>query len=414
MRTMDQNQKSAVRVLLLGGGFGGQYAARRLALRLPAGSTMTLVDRNPYLLYTPMLTEVAGGLVQPQHVCAPAAKLRRVTYLQAEVTEADLGARSVTLSTGQTLEGDHLVFALGSTTNYRDVPGAQEHSLSMKTLPDARKLHDQALHCLQQAARTSEVEERKRLLTFVVAGGGYTGVESMAALRGLLHAAAAQQGLPVDELRLVLIEPGDRLMTEMPEELGSFGHQVLKRDGVEVWFNVGVKHVEAQSLELSDGERLAFGLLLWDTGIVPSPLLGKIQCPRGKHGGMVTDSCFQVQGAPGVWAIGDCAETPDPNHPGKTFAPTAQNSTRAGTHVADNIIHQLRGRPVKPFTYKQVGELALVSERQGVAHVFGVSVRGPLAWLLWRAIYIAKMPGMTKRLGLIRDYARSPALRPFA
>ncbi len=396
------------RVLILGGGFGGCYAARRLALRLPPGSTITLVDRNAYLLYTPMLTEAAAGAVLPRHVTAPTSRLRRVHFVQAEITGADLRAKSVTLATGETLTADHIIFALGSTTNFRNVPGAQEHSTTMKTLADAERVQSQALRCLTLASQIEDGPERRRLLTFVIAGGGYTGVESMAALRELLHGAAPHHGIDPRKLRLVLVEPGDRLMAEMPASLGAYGEQVLQADGIEVRLNVGVRNVEATSLLLTDGDTLPFGLLLWDTGIIPCPLLRSIDCPRGKHGGVATDSCFQVPDLPGVWALGDCAETPDPNNPGRTFAPTAQNSTRAGVHLADNIIHLLKGRRLRPFTYKQIGELAIISSRDGVAHVFGMNIRGPLAWLMWRMIYIAKMPGMPERLGLLGDYLLGP------
>ena len=395
---------SAPHVLILGGGFGGQYAARRLALRLPPGSTITLVDRNDYLLYTPMLTEVAGGAVRSQHIAAPSTGHRRVKFIQAEITAADLRAKSVSLSTGETLFVDQIILALGSMANFRDVPGAKEHSITMKTMADAQKLHDQALRSLLLASQTDDVSERQRLLTFVVAGGGYTGVESMVALRELIYKAAPHHSIKPDELRLILIEPTERLMAEMPASLGDYGKQVLEADGIAISLNLGVKSVEPTTLTLSSGEILPFGLLLWDAGIIPNLLLKTIDCPRGKKGGIVTDSCFQVSGLPGVWALGDCAETPDPNNPGKTFAPTAQNSTRAGVHVADNINHLLRGRPVRPFTFKQIGELAIISGHDGVAHVFGLNIRGPLAWLMWRMIYIAKMPGMRKRFGLLRDY----------
>ena len=407
MQEKQQISSSAMRVLILGGGFGGVYAARRLALRLPAGSSITLIDRNAFLLYTPMLTEVAGGAVKPQHIAAPTGDLRRVKFVQAEITGADLRAKSVSLSTGETLFGDHLLFALGSTTNFHKVPGAQEFSLTLKTLDDANRLRDRALESLRLASQTRDEAERQRLLTFALAGGGYTGVESIAALRELLHAAAPRHGVKPEELRLLLIEPTDRLMAEMPASLGAYGEQVLRRDGIDIRLKVGAKSVEAESLTLTNGEVVPVSLVLWDTGIVPNPLLESIDCPRGKHGGMVTDSCFQVPGFPDVWAFGDCAETPDPNHPGKTFAPTAQNGTRAGVHAADNIIQQLRGRTVRPFTYKQIGELAVVSSHDGVAHVFGLNIRGPLAWLMWRVIYIAKMPNTEKRFGLLRDYLRT-------
>ncbi len=411
---------STPHVLILGGGFGGQYAARRLALRLPADWAITLVDRYEYLLYTPMLTEVAGGAVRGKHIAASSAGIRRVKFIQAEITGADLRAKSVSLSSGQTLVADHIIFALGSVANFRDVPGAKEHSITMKTMADADKLRHGALRHLAMASQTSNGLERQRLLTFVVAGGGYTGVESMAALRELLHTEAPSFGVQPRELRLVLIEPAKRLMAEMPVSLGEYGKRALEADEIQVRLGLGVKSVEATALVLSNGETLPFGILIWDTGIMPNEMFKSIDCPRGKHGGIVTDSCFQVPGMPGVWALGDCAETPDPNNPGKTFAPTAQNSTRAGVHVADNLIHLLRGRPVRPFTYKQIGELAVVSDHDGVANVFGLKIQGPLAWLMWRVIYIAKMPGMAQRFGLLRDYllprpkttpARTPELQ---
>ncbi len=168
-------------------------------------------------------------------------------------------------------------------------------------------------------------------------------------------------------------------MAEMPASLGVYAKHVLETDGIDVRLNVAVANVESSSLTLTSGETVPFGLLPWDPGIIHNPLLASIDCPRGKHGGVTTDSCFQIPVFPGVWALGDCAETPDPNNPGKTFAPTAQNSTRAGIHLADNIVQLLRGRPVRPFTYKQIGELAVISSYNGVAHVFGLNIRGPLA-----------------------------------
>lgn len=394
-----------IRVIILGGGFAGRYAAQRLALRLPAGSVITLVDRQPYLLYTPMLTEVVAGAVQPEHICAASGSLRKVRFQQGEIVQADLQNRTVRLSTDEMLEADHLVLALGSTTNFRDVPGAEDYGLTMKTLADAETLRRRVIQSLQAAKSANSAEERQRLLTIVVAGGGYTGVESMAALREYLYAQAPTLGIQTAEIRMCLIEPGERLVTEMPEPLGSYSKQILQGDGVDIIMGASVKKVEADSLELSDGRRIPYGVLLWDTGIIPNPFLKELHCSLGKHGGIVTDSCFQVQGFPNVWAMGDCAETPNPTQPGETFAPTAQNGTRAGVHLADNINHILRERKPKPFTYKQIGTLALVSDRQGVAHVFGLQIKGTLAWLMWRAIYIAKMPGTAKRLELLRDYA---------
>lgn len=359
------------------------------------------------MLYTPMLTEAAGRSVSPEHIAAPLRDLpRRVTVVRKEVVAADLPGRSVTFADGDVLRADHIVFALGSTTNFRKVEGAREHSLTMKTLDDARRVRTLAQRRVAEAARETDGERRRLLLSFVVAGGGYTGVETIAALNDLVRDTAEQHGIAPDELRLTLIEPAERLMAEMPQELAAYSEGVLRSDGIDVRVDVGVSKVEPDALTLSNGEVLPAGLLIWDTGIVPNPLVEGFDCAKGKKGGIAVDSAFRVVDRPGIWAIGDCAEIPKPDGSGAFFEPTAQNATRQGALVADNIAAAVARRPVKPFTYKQVGELAVVSRYRGVAHVFGIQVSGPLGWLLWRAIYLAKMPGLAARLGILLDWIR--------
>lgn len=396
-----------VHVLVVGGGFGGRDAAKRLARRLPPGARITLVDRSGYTLYTPMLTEAAGRSVDPRHIAAPLRALpRRVRLVQEEVVAADLHGKSITLAGGEVLHANHIVFALGSTTNFRDVEGARENSLTMKTLADAERVQAAAERQVERAAREGDAEKRRRLLSFVVAGGGYTGVETIAALNDLVRDAARHRGLDTGELRLTLVEPAERLMAEMPERLADYSQRILERDGIAVRVHVGVSKVEEGSLTLSDGEALPAGLLIWDTGITPNPLIEKFDCAKGKKGGIAVDSAFRVEDRPGIWAIGDCAEIPKPDGSGAFFEPTAQNATREGILVADNILAALQRRPVKPFTYKQVGELAVISRYRGVAHVFGLQIRGFAGWLLWRAIYLAKLPGLAARAGVLRDWIR--------
>ncbi len=399
--------RKPVHVLLVGGGFGGRYAARRLAYRLPPGSRLTLVDRNSYMLYTPMLTETAGRSVSPRNIAAPNRDLPRcVRVVQQEIVSADLPGRSITLADGTRMEADHIVFALGSTTNYRNIEGARKYSLTMKTLDDARRVQAIAQRHVELAAMESDPERRKLLLSFVVAGGGYTGVETIAALNDLVRDTAEQHGIGAEELRLTLVEPAKRLMAEMPEPLADYSEDVLRSDGIDVKVDVGVSKVNPDSLELTDGTTLPAGLLIWDTGIIPNPLVEDFDCLKGKKGGIDTDSAFRVRGRPGIWAIGDCAEIPKPDGSGAFFEPTAQNATRQGALVADNILAVIHGRCIKPFTFKQVGELAVISRYRGVANVFGVRIRGFAGWLLWRAIYLAKMPGLAARLGILSDWIK--------
>ncbi len=400
-------QQRPVQVLVIGGGFGGRNAARRLAYGLPAGSQVTLIDRNSYLLYTPMLTEAAGRSVSPGDIQVPNSDLpRRVRVVQGTVRSADLRAKTIELTDGRTLEGDHLLFALGSTTNYRGIPGAEEHSLTMKTLDDALRLRDRAQRNVEQAARESDGAKRRLLLSFAVAGGGYTGVETIAALNDLVRDTARQHGVDEGEIAIRLIEPGPRLMEEMPESLAAYARGVLQESGVEVHTGVGVDRVEPTCVVLTSGHTLEAATVVWDTGIIPNPLVGTLACPRGKKGGIATDSCFRVKGMPGIWAIGDCAEIPKPDGSGHFFETTAQNATREGTAVARNILATVRGGRVEPFRYQQIGQLALVSRDRGVANVFGLRVRGVLAFLLWRGVYLAKLPGVRTRLGVLADWIR--------
>lgn len=402
---MQSKSIQAVRVIVVGGGFGGRYAAQRLVQALPRGSEVTLIDRHDYMLYTPMLTEAAGRSVSPKSVQVPNRELSpRIKRVQEEVVGANLRERSVELKSGTVITADHLIIALGSVTNFHGVEGAEEHSLTMKSLEDARRVQALAQHNVLQASHEKDPARRKQLLSFVVAGGGYTGVEVAASLNDLIHYTAEELGVDEREIGLTLIEPGERLMSEMPESLASYTKTQLERDGVHVLTGTKVTKVTREQVTLSHDKSLFNSMLIWNTGIEPNPLVAALDCEKGAKGGMVTDSAFRVMKRPGVWAIGDCAQIPKPDGSGSFFEPTAQNATRQGTHLANNIVAFTYGRKVKPFRFKQVGSLAVIARHDGVAHVYGVSVKGLAGWLLWRAIYLAKMPSMVQRIGLIKDW----------
>ena len=199
-------------------------------------------------------------------------------------------------------------------------------------------------------------------------------------------------------------------MAETPASLATYSQHQLEQNGIHVRLNVGVKSVEPNLVHLADGSSHAAGLMIWDTGITPSPLLKDIDVPKGKHHGIATNACFQVNGLDSVWAIGDCAEIPSPN--GKTYTTTAQNATREGTHLAQNISAVIHGRSPRPFRFTQLGQLALIGEHNAVAEVLGVKVRGLLAWALWWAVYIMKLPYMPGRLGVVRSLAASQTIPP--
>lgn len=389
-------------IVILGGGFGGWYAARALAPRLRSGHRLTLVDRVDHMLYTPMLTEVAGGNLPAKSIAVPMSDLpRRVHFLKVEVQHVDMARKTVQLASGEVLEATQLVFALGSTTAYHGIDGAREHSVPLKTLEDAIQVLARVDHRVAEAAACADPARRRELLTVVVAGGGYSGVETIAAVSEHLSRCAEAAGLQPDEVHAIVIEPENRLMLETSESLAAYSQELLKRTGVRVILNNGVKSVREGAVTLSDGTELPFGVLIWDTGIEPSPLLKDTGLPLGKHHGVKVDACFRVQGCEGVWALGDCAEIPQSD--GKSYAATAQNATREGTHLAQNISAVLRGEAPRPFRFKMLGQLALLSHRKAVAEILRVKLWGTLAWALWWVIYTAKLPSMQGRIAVVKS-----------
>lgn len=409
-RSIPSNQK----IVIIGAGFGGLNAAQELSRLLPAENDgqITLVDQNNYLLFTPMLTEVAGGELDPHHILAPPRMLSpRINFEQGQVHDVDLHNRSVVLDVGEsvatrrTLVADHIVIALGSVANFHGIPGVEEHSLGLKSIADAAAIRNRILGAMEQASWEPDSTLRKELLTFVVGGGGYTGVEIMAAVNDLARTSVTYYPrVPARDIRTIIIEPGDRLMSELSSDLAAFGQTKLEERGIQVWLKTKITRATANFVDLQNGERVPTRTLIWAGGVTPSPLISRLNCKRGEHGGIVVDENCAVPDHPGIWALGDCAEVPKPDSQ-SAYAPTAQNATREGATVARNIVAVLRGQRVERFQFTPIGELALVGRHSGVAKIYGHQFSGFLAWAMWRAIYLSKMPGMAQRSRILIDWS---------
>jgi len=400
------------RILILGGGFAGAYAASRLEKHLVhmPGVEIVLIAKENFVLFTPMLHEVAGSDVGAADVVQPLRKmLRHTRVLIAEIDSIDLSRKTVhfvqqDLAQAFDLTYDQLVLALGSITNFYRTPGIEDHALTMKTLGDAIVLRNRVIEALDVADSHPDQMERKRMLTVVVTGGGFAGVETVGAVNDLLREAMKfYRNLKPDMLRVVLVQGGDAILPELGESLGRYAQEKLTQRGVEVHLKTAVAGYDGKEVVLSDGTKIATRLVVWTAGFTPSPLLAHLPCTV-QRGHILADEYLRVPGWPGLWALGDCAFVPDFYNPGKFCPPTAQHATRQATVLANNIAAAMSGRDLRPFKFKTLGLLATIGRRTGVAEILGMRFSGLIAWCLWRAIYLGKLPGLQKKVRVALDW----------
>jgi NADH dehydrogenase len=401
------------RILILGGGFAGAYMARRLEKHFGHREDMevALVSHENFVLFTPMLHEVAGSDVGLTDIVQPLRKMVRRTRVGiAEVQAIDLVQKSVRirhhdLTHPYDIKYDQLVLALGAVTNFYHTPGLQEHALTMKTLGDAILVRNQVIDALELADNLRDETARTTALTSVVAGGGFAGVETAGAVNDFLREGTKfYPRLKPEMARVVLVHPGDHILPELGPSLGHYAREKLSRRGVDIRLNTKVAGYDGQEVTLDNGARIATRMLIWTAGTTPAPVLAGLPCAL-QHGRVVADECMRVPNWPGVWALGDCALVPDPLNPGKFYPPTAQHAIRQAVVLADNIAGALRGVPPRPFKFKMLGMLAAIGRRTGVAEILGMKFSGIIAWWLWRGIYLSKLPGFQKKVRVAIDWA---------
>lgn len=401
----------STKILILGGGFGGLYTALELEKELAKSSEIevTLVNRENFFLFTPMLHEVAAADLDLAHIVNPFRKmLRRVNFFNGDVERIDLKSKRVIVTHGDELhhhelEYDHLVIALGGITNFFGLPGLKDRALTMKSLGDAIYLRNRMVANLEEADFECFLERRQNLLTFVVAGGGFAGVETIASMNDFLRSVIRfYPHLSEEMLRIVLVHPGPVILPELGAELGSYTQQKLSARKVEIRVNTRVSSVSDRGVHLSDGTSIDSGTLVWTAGISPNPILEHLPCEKEK-GKLRVNSFMQVEGWAGVWALGDCAVVPD-SKTGKPYPPTAQHALRQGKVLARNIAADIRGDNKKPFVFTTIGLLASIGRRTGVANILGINFSGFIAWWLWRTIYLSKLPGIEKKVRVALDW----------
>ena len=410
------------RILILGGGFGGVYTAinleRLLRRELREGRVeIGLVNRENYTVFQPMLPEVISGSIGLLDTITPIRRLCPDTNLYTRSIECiDLERRRVTAAAGfgsqqRFLPYDHLIIALGNVTSFAGQPGLAEHALPFKYLGDALTLRNRLIHTLEEADIEPDADMRRSMLTFVVAGGGFSGVEAVAELNDFVRAAARSfRNLMREEIRVVLLHAGPLILPELPASLAGFAQRLLMKRGVEVRLNTRLHGATADAALLDDGTRIATRTLVSTVPSMPNPLVAALDCKKEK-GRIVVDGHLELPEHPQVWAVGDCAWAIDART-GEPAPPTAQHATREARDVAENIVASLRGAPKRAFAFRALGKMGSLGHRSAVAEVFGVKISGLLAWWLWRIVYLMKLPGLDRKLRVATDWTLDLVLPP--
>jgi len=369
-----------------------------------------LVSRDNFFLFTPMLHEIAASDLEITNIVNPLRKLlRQIEVIVGDVRQIDLPAKRVLISCDphdypQQIGYDHLVLALGSVTNFHNLPGSAEFALPMKSVSDAIRLRAQVLRHMEEANSQCNLSDRESLLTFVVAGGGFAGVETVAALNDFVREALPfYPSVREEMLRVILVHSGPVILPELGEALGRYTQKVLTGRGVDIRLNTRVKGVTEENVSLVDGSSIPTRNLVWTAGTAPSPLIFSLPCMKA-GGRLLVDQSLRVPDWPDVWAVGDCAFVPDMRNPGKSHPPTAQHAMREGKIVAQNIAAALVDRPLKTFSFRTIGLLASIGRRMGVARIFGFNFSGFFAWWMWRTIYLSKLPGLDKKIRVAFDW----------
>jgi NADH:ubiquinone reductase (H+-translocating) len=384
--------------LILGGGFAGSYVARFLG---KAGAT--IVSRENFMLYTPMLPEAASGTLEPRHVVVPIRMMCPHADLllgRAFALDEDRQIVSIATAAGDIdVHYEQLVVALGAVARTLPIPGLAEHALGFKSLADAIWVRNHVLQQLELAAAAG-AEDAKRHLSFVFVGAGYAGVEALAELSDLVRDALrfypALKGM---RQRWVLVDAAPKILPEIPKRLGEYATRELWKRGVDIRVSTTLESAEPHSVSLSDGTTLETETLVWTAGVRSNPLLAELGLPLDDRARVVVDPLLRVEGRGNIWALGDCARVPNEATPGHPDPPTCQHALRQARRLAKN----LRGGH-KPYRYRMLGQVATLGRHKGIADVIGLRLRGFPGWFVTRTYHLYQLPLLSRKLRVVVDW----------
>lgn len=406
------------RIMILGGGYVGMYAALRLQRKLRTGEAdVVVIDPRSYMTYQPFLPEAAAGSLEPRHVVVPLRRvLRSASVVNGTVAGIDTSSRVVTVETkaGTTVQLGYevLVVALGSVARTLPIPGLAELGIGFKQVEEAISLRNHVLDQLDFADSTSDPAARRRALTFVVVGGGYAGVEALAELEDLTRdATKLYQGIEPKDLRWVLVEATGRILPEVGEEMGRYTVKQLRSRDIDVRLETRLESCVGGHVVLSNGTggdetEFETATLIWTAGVKPNPVLASSDLPLDERGRVSCRADLSVEGLEGHFSAGDCAAVPDLTAgPGVLCAPNAQHAVRQAKVLGDNVVAALRGEPLTDYSHKYVGSVASLGLHKGVAQVYGIKLKGWLAWFMHRTYHVSRVPTLNRKVRVVADWS---------
>lgn len=405
----------APHILIVGGGYVGMYTALRLQKKLGrelrrGEVTMTVVDPQSYMTYQPFLPEAAAGNLSPRHVVVPLRRvLPKATVLNARVTELDHDDRWAIVQPvagpPERISYDYLVMAAGSVSRTLPIPGLAEQGIGFKTIGEAIHLRNHVLAQLDIAESTKDDEIRRKALTFVFVGGGFAGVEALGELEDMARGAAKYyRNVNVEDMRWVLVEAADRILPEVGADMGKWTAEQLRGRGIDVKMKTLLESATDGQIALSDGSRFPAGTLVWTAGVKAAPVVRNSDLPLDDRGRVKATEYLTIEGLVRAYTAGDNAAVPDLTSDGEFCAPNAQHAVRQAKVLADNIVRSLRGKTLKPYVHAYAGSVASLGLYKGVAHVYGIKVKGLLAWFLHRSYHVSRVPTFNRKVKVLADW----------
>ena len=422
IRTWEHHQKhvhenpssNMKKILILGGGYAGVGVLNKIQKQFQddVNVSISLISESNFFLHTPMLAEMATGTIEPRHIATPIRKFcKRARFYQAKVVDINLDLKKVTiqkisnLSEQKTLEYDYLVLAVGGKTNFFGNENIKNHSLTIKTLDDAIRIRNHVIRTLEEADQESDYKIQSKLVTFVVVGGGFSGVETAGELNEFVRESVTKyyRNIPENSVKVILVASGDKILPEIGN-LGEYAKEALEKAGVTIHINTRLNDATDTLAILNNKEEIPYSMLIWAGGNMADKTIEKLPVEHHKSGRIIANNKLHLEKYPEVFALGDCAYVTDPRN-GNPYPPTAQHAIRQAKTVAKNLANAINGIKLQTeFIYDTKGSMAKIGKRDGVALLMGSEIHGFAAWFAWKQYYLSTLPTTEKKIRVGLDW----------